>query len=69
VGDSVVIANAKIEKTIPLKIGANIIVMDGKSAGTRGIVERIEGAFAAISSQKEKHIIPLKNIMALQHGK
>lgn len=69
VGDSVVIANAKIEKTIPLKIGANIIVMGGKSAGTKGIVERIEGAFAAISSQKGKHIIPLKNIMALQHGK
>lgn len=65
VGDSVIIRENNFE-TIQLKEGANVIVIHGKLAGTKGVVENIAGEFATISSKEGKHIIKLNAIMAIK---
>ena len=68
VGDSAVIDlnGNKLEKTISLKEGAEVFVLEGKHLGKQGKIEKITGELAEIKTSKEKINVNLKNLMAIQ---
>ncbi len=67
VGDSVILDQGKIKKVLPLQEKAPLLVIRGKLAGLKGMLEKIEKKFATVSSGKEKHIVSLNNIMVVEH--
>lgn len=70
VGDSVLInlKDKKIDKIIPLKKGASVMIFSGKHTGKTGIIENIEDKrkMAEIKTKNEKINVLLKQLMAVE---
>lgn len=70
VNDSVVVnfEKKKIEKCLPLKEKAKIIVFAGKHAGKEGIIEKLdlEKKMASVKSEKDKINVLIKQLMVVE---
>jgi small subunit ribosomal protein S4e len=70
VNDSVLIdlKNRKIEKCLPLKEKINVIVIDGKHIGEKGIVEKIDlkNKMTELNSSGKKINVLIKHIIAIE---
>ncbi len=67
IGDSVVIKDKKIIKTIELKEGKKAIILSGKHVGKAGKIEKIDekSKIATIASEGKKINVSTKRIMAV----
>ena len=65
-GDSVVIEKEKIIKVLPVEVGREIIIFDGKYRGKEGKIEKIEKKIATIKCKEEKINAPIKTILVIK---
>lgn len=66
IGDSAVIENGKIIKVLPIEVGREAVILEGKYRGKEGKIEKIENAIAIILYKKEKINVPVKNILVVR---
>jgi small subunit ribosomal protein S4e len=66
VGASVIIAEKKIVKILPVEKGKKGVVFAGKYKGKEGRIDKIENKIAIISYEDRKINVPIKNVMIIK---
>jgi small subunit ribosomal protein S4e len=66
VGDSVMIKDKKIVKTIKIEKGRKAVVFAGKNRGEEGEIIEIKNKIVTINSKEAKINVPERNVMALE---